>query len=55
MPGVGIVRCILTLEPARGASPPPRSPERADEAQALPPAHHSAMVADANKEKAHHG
>lgn len=52
MPGVGISRCIITLEPALGASPPPRVPERADRAPALPPAHLSAKVVESNEEKA---
>lgn len=44
---------ILTLEPDPGACPPPPDPARAGEAEALPPAHHSATVGDQiNKEGA---
>lgn len=53
MPGVGITRCFLTLEKTAGASPPPSSSERAVEVQALPPAPHSAMVAESKQEKAY--
>ena len=57
MPGVGISRCIITLEQPSRASPPPATAARAVEAPALPPAHHSASVMqdEAQKERTLHG
>lgn len=51
MPGVGISRCIITLEPAERVSPPPVPSARPDEALALPAAHLSANVAESRHDK----